>query len=277
MDAVTTPRRRVRACFLAGPAAALSAAALSVALTGCDAARPAAASTPAAASSAAVAPADATTAATPTPALADLAQRVGAAVAAATSVHVDATGAGLPIVGAGGPVSGTVALTAGRPTAADLHAGSASLRWVDGVGYLSRPGADPARPWTRLDPGSSDPVVATLGRALAGLTQGTAAPDLTALIGAASGLRPLGASTVDGTPVTGWSLEVDPAALAAALGTPGAGGSASRGPVTVTAYLDGSDRPVRVQADPPAGAVTVDLSAWDAPVDITAPPASQVR
>ena len=228
----------------------------------------------------AAAPAAATSSAA-APSLAGLAARVATAVAGARSVHLAGDLSNVSVLPVKvGAVEGDVALAGGKPTAADVTAGSFGLRYVDGSAWVDLPG-DAAKPWTALSPDSANPLVAAAATKLAGLQTSLAGIDPTALLGAASDLREAGPDDVDGTAATRYTFTVDATKLAAALGVDDDGGRAATvGSVPVQVWLDGSDLPVRITATPSvdgtASPVTFTLSAWNQPVTISAPDPSTV-
>jgi hypothetical protein len=256
-------------------AAALGVGASIVLLAGCGSATDGSGSS--AAQAGAARPAAATSAAAPS--ITDLATRVAAAVAGATSVHVTGSvpAAALPVPI--GEVDGDVALSSGKPTAAAVTAGKYALRYVDGTAWVTLPGADAAKPWTVVSPNSSNPVVAMAASKLGGLQDALNGLDPSKVLSAASDLEEVGPAQVGGAAATEYSFTVDPAALAGAFGVADSR-AAGLGPVPVQLWLDGSDRPVKLTANPTVKGektpVTVALSKWNAPVSIAAPDPSTV-
>jgi hypothetical protein len=145
----------------------------------------------------------------------------------------------------------------------------------------------PARPWMRVDRTSTDPVAKRLAALVTTLTD-SADPTLS-LHRYAATTRIAGAApdTVDGVPTVRYAIVVDLAKAAAQESDPTTKAQlqeqvrAGLSVVTSTLWLDALNRPVRseVRQVLPGGTLSLTGSYrdWGRPVEIDAPPASQVR
>lgn len=160
------------------------------------------------------------------------------------------------------------------------------------VTYLRLPppaGQNPSsRPWVRVDPRSTDPAAMRLA-ALAGQLTESADPTRT-LARYADATQISGATddVIDGDPAVRYTIVVDLAKAAAEQPDPARRAQleqqvkAGFTRVTSTLWVDAADRPVRSavrQELPGIGtlAITGSYRDWGRPVEISAPPASQVR
>jgi hypothetical protein len=159
---------------------------------------------------------------------------------------------------------------------------------LPGRAFLRVAGADPQRPWTRVDPGSTDPAARRLVAMVDSVTD-TADPtatlaryaDVTTIVEARD-------DVVEGDPVVRYTLAVDLARAAAVEPDVVARDRlqqqvrAGLGTVTSTLWIDPEGRPVRTAArqDLP-GVGTLDLLGsyrdWGRPVQIDPPPEALVQ
>lgn len=209
-----------------------------------------------------------------------LSSTLKAGVGKLASAHFVITGtvSGQPLTGSGdqkvdnGTLTGLQA-QAKLPVVGDVGiVVDATKRYVK----VPPPLATAARPWVRVTADSKNLVV----KQFAGLLDAAlAAGDLGGLADladAATSTRKVGSDPVDGTPATRYAIVVDPAKL------PDKAASVALGTATIPVdlWVDAQDRPLRVHAKLAVVGqpveVTVTFSKYDAPVTITAPPASQI-
>lgn len=140
--------------------------------------------------------------------------------------------------------------------------------------------ANTAKPYVLVSPTSSDAQIRALAQSLQSST--TAAPLETTgvFVSSARSLRDLGRVTVNGVRTTRYAIVIDPSKLPADFPQKATIVSSGTTSIPLDLYVDSQDRPVRVVEHVTVGATTVDStfsqSNFNAPVTITAPPASEV-
>ncbi len=244
-------------------------------------------STPGRASSAAT---SASTPAQPAPAgssaaagASGLAYRLHRAVAGLTSDHLVFT-----TTSAGQTVAGTAdqKLSGGQTTAYRLieslpQGGSLTLIKAGGHTYAKLPnGSSDGKPYVLLSTTSSDPQVRNLAQGLQSTDAAQSLQTTGVFISSARSVRDVGPATVGGVRATRYAIVIDPSRLPAGFPDKAAIVSSGLTAIPLDLYIDGSDRPVRTVEHLTVGGRTVSsttvLSRFNAPVSITAPPASQV-
>jgi hypothetical protein len=261
---------------------ALSALALvcTVGLTACTSSSAKPSRTGTTTSAAAAAPASGGRAVAPS----TLATTLQRGLATATSAHlaVSTVLAGQTLQGAG-----DVALARGVIARADLRqalpSGLGSIRIVV-VGartYAELPSALNTRsgkPWVLLAPDSKSIVVSQLASTVQPVLAVASPASLVAFARAASSARDLGPGTAGGVATTHYRVVVDGSKLPASVPSSITAGGKSSIPIDM--YLDSAGRPRQVSGtfsiSGQSVTPTIVLSAYDAPVSITAPPAGQV-
>ena len=133
------------------------------------------------------------------------------------------------------------------------------------------------KPWTAITADSSNPVVAQLASFVDTALTAASLDNLAHVAGAASSVRDLGAATVGGVAATHFRVQVDPTRLPSSLAGKAGLGTAS---IPAEIWVDAKGRPVQVRValkvSGSATDTTIGFSRFDAPVTVTAPPASQV-
>jgi hypothetical protein len=207
----------------------------------------------------------------------NFASELTAAQTAAGSAHIEAT------IGASGQTGKMVAdvdgLGNGDNLAMDLSLDIAGQQLkmvlVDKAFYIQGAGisSDPAKPWVKID--ISDP-----NNPFAQLFDASNPANFTAYLEGVTGFQDKGIETVDGVEARHYSVTVDTAKMLAAnpafkgqdvssLGLPDE--------VTSEVYVNGDNLPVEISvAMGSAGSFEAHFSKYGEPVDVKAPPASQV-
>ena len=213
---------------------------------------------------------------------AELAQRLTNGVAPLTSAHfaiVARTGSD-PLTGSGDETldNGTLAALRARATLPG-GLGDVALVTVGGTNYAKLPAGlgNAQKPWTLLTPGAGNAIVAQLSSFVDVALIAASLGNLPAVAGAATSVRDLGRVDVNGTPTTHYALVVDPAKLPGGAAARSGLGSA---PIPADMFLDERGRPLRIRATLTLlgqdADTTFTFSEFDAPVTITAPPASLI-
>lgn len=260
--------RALRAAAL--PAAVLAA---SVALTACSHSSPSASGGSATSGATSTSPTS-----TPAAQAAPLAAALRHGLAGVTSAHLDVRASGLlgTAVGSIEVRRGTVTasdlvLTTGGSKARVITVGSTSYAHLDGGRQLS------GKPWVRVSSTSTNEFVRGLAGNLQLVRSVTSLGEVADLFGTATSVTPAGSATVDGVRTTHDKVILDSAAQGSGGRLQGLFGSGS---VPIDLWTDAQHRPVRVVAHLRLGgstlAVTVDITKYDVPVTITAPPADLV-
>ncbi|HEX2894610.1 MAG TPA: LppX_LprAFG lipoprotein [Marmoricola sp.] len=151
----------------------------------------------------------------------------------------------------------------------DMGSSKAVVIMVDKVLYLQQSAGGKFR---KID--ASDPAMGSL---LSGMSSFGPESSIGAMKGAVKSVEKVGTSTVDGAQVDKYQVTVDSASIAKTLGS-GAGAAAGQLPKTVTydLYVDHDHLMRRIDMTVANQHITMVVSKWGEPVDITAPPASQV-
>lgn len=213
-----------------------------------------------------------------------LASTLQRGLATATSAHlaVSTVLAGQPLTGAG-----DVVLARGVIARADLRqslpSGLGSIRIVvlGTKTYAELPSALTTRsdkPWVLLAPDSKSLVVSQLASTVQPVLAVASPASLVTFARAASSVRDLGPGTAGGVATTRYRVVVDAAKLPPSV--PRSITAGGRSSIPIELYLDSTGRPRQVSGTFSISGQTVTptivLSAYDAPVSITAPPADQV-
>lgn len=208
----------------------------------------------------------------PTVAVAPLARKVVAALQTITSAHLSIHGGVLL-----GSVTGNAQFSHGNATASDLtvtQGGSTTRVVTVGATSYAKIGSG-SKPWTKLGSASGKPS-AGLAETLSLVRTLGSLNNLAELVSLSS------AATDEGATAAGheYAIELDPAK---AKGTAFASIMQLAGdtPIPVILDLDSKNRPTHVQVTFRIGgqsfAVTADITGYNVPVQIAAPPASEVN
>jgi hypothetical protein len=208
-----------------------------------------------------------------------LAQHLDAALNQLTSAHLDVDAGGL-----GGKSTADVALSGGHATASDVHLTEQGQPveeiTVGGTSYVKVPGASGGKPWVQVSPTSGNPIAKALatGISVAGLTSSLGI--VTDLVRSSSDLAVTGREQVGGGAATHYTMKLNPKRATGSSQLTGLLAVLGSSPVPVDLWLDGKDRPVKFTIHVSLGGValpvTVQVSRFDAPVSIAAPPAGQI-
>jgi hypothetical protein len=207
------------------------------------------------------------------------------AIAGITSAHIslDVDAAGQKVSGAGDEK-----LSAGKLVAMDITeqlpggAGSLQLIIVGGKTYAKLPPSlnKSGKPYVLVTQDSSNATVRALAGSLNSALSSASIGSVGAFITAAKTVKLVGTGTVNGVKATHYSVVVDISKLPADL--PGKDALASSGLKTLPLdlYVDDQGRPVRVNEDFKVQgqevSSNVTVTNYNNPVNVTAPPASQV-
>jgi hypothetical protein len=207
------------------------------------------------------------------------------AIAGITSAHIalDVNAAGQKVSGVGDEK-----LSAGKLVAMDiteqLPGGSGSLQLiiVDGKTYAKLPASlnKSGKPYVLVSGNSSNATVRALAGSLDSALSSASIGSVGAFITAAKTVKLVGSDTINGVKATHYSVVVDISKLPADL--PGKDALASSGlkSLPLDLYIDDQGRPVRVNEDFKVQgqevSSNVTVTDYNKPVNITAPPASQV-
>lgn len=210
-----------------------------------------------------------------------LAAKLGKSLKALTAAHLDIDAGSL-----GGKSTADVTLDNGHATATDVKlsesAGQIDVVTVDGKSYAKVPaGASKSgKPWVLVSSDSTNPLVQTISPALSVTGIITSLSVVSGLVDSASDVQDHGSASVDGVPTTHYTMKVDPNKSTGNSELDGMLRSLGGTKIPVDLWLDGQARPVKFVLDIALGSskfpVTVDVSKLDAPLTITAPPASEV-
>jgi hypothetical protein len=210
-----------------------------------------------------------------------LADRVGAALNALTSVHLDIDAGGL-----GGKSTADIKLQNGHATATDAHltenGQQVEMITIGGTSYAKLPaGSNPSgKPWLEIGSDSTNPMINSLTSGLNIAAMASSLSVVTALMRGSTGLQNKGADSVNGVSATHYVMQLDPKKKTGNAQLDGLLSSLGGSNLPLDFWLDSSDRPVKFVIHASfAGTslpVTVQASKFDAPLSISAPPASQV-
>jgi hypothetical protein len=204
-----------------------------------------------------------------------VAARMRAGLAGVTSAHLVINAGGL-----GGTSSGDVTYSNGQATASRLTlnaGGNATIVTVGDTSFAKLPAGrnTTGKPWVVVSPDSSNEFVRALSSQVALIKAATSLPAIAAAVGTATSI------TAKGTTPQGhaYALQLDPAKISDAnLGA--ALRALGESPIPVTLLLDRSGRPTQIKIAVTLGSssfpIVIDVSRFDAPLKITAPPDDQV-
>ncbi len=211
---------------------------------------------------------------------ASFAGRLDTALNALTSAHLDVDAGAF-----GGKSTADVALKDGHATAIDVHLTSGGqqveLITVGGTSYAKLSGtASSAKPWQIVSASSKNPVIQGLATGVNVATMTSSLSVIAGLVRSSSDLHSLGSEQVDGVATTHYTMKLDPTKKTGNAQLDGLLSSLGSTKIPVDLWLDSDNRPVKFIIHVALGGtdfpVTADVSKFDAPVSITAPPASQV-
>lgn len=142
---------------------------------------------------------------------------------------------------------------------------------LDGVLYLQQTAGGK---YVRID--KSDPAMGNLVSMMSGFSPESG---ITAMKGAIKQVRYVGTDTIDGDSVSRYKVAVNTSAAAAQLGSLGSSLGSAHLPKTLKydLYVDDQHLMRRMVMTVAGQHLTIEDSAWGKPVDIQAPPASQVQ
>lgn len=152
----------------------------------------------------------------------------------------------------------------------DMGSMKAVVIMVDHVLYLQQTAGGKYR---KID--ASDPAMGSL---LSGMQSFGPESSIGAMKGAVLKVEPAGTDTVDGDKVDKYQVTVDSASIAKTLGSGAGAGAAADLPKTVTydLYVDHDHLMRRIDMTVAKQHINMVVSKWGEPVDIAAPPASQI-
>lgn len=136
------------------------------------------------------------------------------------------------------------------------------------------------KPWVVIRSDSTNSVIQSLSQSISQTQASASIGATTAFVTAARSVTNKGAENVDGVDTTHYAIDVDPTKLPA--DNPGKAAAAQAGltSIPVDLYVDSQGRPVKVSENftvqGQAVSVDIDVSKYDQPVNIVAPPADQV-
>ena len=148
----------------------------------------------------------------------------------------------------------------------DMGPSKASVVMVGGTMYLQQTAGGK---YQKID--ASDPALAGL---LDSMSSFGPESSISAMKGAVEKVEYAGTATVEGDKVDKYHVTVDSGSIAGALGA-GAGADLPKS-VTYDLYVDASHLVRRIEIDVAKQQITMTVSRWGEPVDIEAPPASQI-
>jgi hypothetical protein len=213
-------------------------------------------------------------------AAAQLADKVQHGVAGLTSAHLQVLAGAL-----GGNIAGDVNFADGHTTASDMTldqgGGPVEVITVNGTSYAKLPTSQntSGKPWVQVKTDSSNEFVRALAGTLTLTTAATSLGALTGLLGTAvTSVKHIGPEPLAGVQADHYLVTVDPkkatGELASVLSVAGTK------PLPVDLWIDSQGRPLQIKIAVPFGRsslpLLVKVSKLNAPVHISAPPASQV-
>jgi hypothetical protein len=161
-------------------------------------------------------------------------------------------------------------------------AGSLQLIIADGKTYAKLPSSiNPSdKPWVLITSDSTNPTIQQLSTSISQTQESASIGSTTAFVTAAKSVENKGTEDVNGEPATHYSVVVDTTKLPADNTGKEALIQAGVTSLPVELYIDSQGRPVKLtenfSAQGQAISTEVDLSKYDQPVTIEAPPADQV-
>jgi len=182
---------------------------------------------------------------------------------------------------------GDETLSGGKVTALDLteqvSGMSIGMRIVGTAIFAKLPasaGGSTAKPWTRLDPNSSNATLKQLAQSLTSAASSSSVSNYGKFAQVATSAKDLGPGSVAGTSAEHYRLVIDPAKLAQVDASVGALAEAGISTIPVDLWLDSENRPVQflmnLSVQGQSVSTKVAMSNFDKPVTITAPPADQI-
>jgi hypothetical protein len=149
----------------------------------------------------------------------------------------------------------------------DMGATKAVVILVDGVVYMQQ---SAGTKFTKID--KNTPGMGSIVEQMSGLS-----PDgsIAAMRGALKKVEYAGTDTIDGAKVSRYRVTADTSAMAATLGSAAQGADLPK-TVTYTLYVDGDNLMRRIDMTIADQDIQMLVSNWGKPVDIAAPPASQI-
>ncbi len=204
-----------------------------------------------------------------------VAGRMRSGMARVTSAHLVIDAGGL-----GGKSSGDVTYSNGQATASRLTVnagGAATIVTVGGTSYAKLPAGrnTTGKPWVVVSADSSNEFVRALSSQVSLTKAATSLPAIADAVGTASSM------TDKGTTANGhaYALKLDPGKIT----DPNLGGALrdlGENPIPVALVLDTSSRPTQIRIDVKLGSssfpIVIDVSRFNAPLTIAAPPQDQV-
>lgn len=190
-----------------------------------------------------------------------------------------------------GPVSmtatGDETMTHGELDGMDMQmqipsTGDMRIRLVGDKIYAQLPAsiAPSEKPWTLLDPASSNPQIAQFASSMSSIKSQTSAEQFKVFADAAKQISDQGAETVDGAQVTKYKITVDVSKVPTEESNLAAMESAGIDTLPLYVYLDQQNRPVKLTLDLSVQGqkvhMTMAMSKFNEPTTIAAPPAADV-
>jgi hypothetical protein len=210
-----------------------------------------------------------------------LAARLDTALNSLTSAHLDIDAGAL-----GGKSTADVQLAEGRSTATDVHLTQSGQQvevvTVGGTGYAKIPAAanDSGKPWVTVDADSRNAIAESLATTVSVSDVTTSLSVVSGLVRSATDVREVGSDQAAGVDATRYTMKLNPQKGTGNSTLDGLLKTLGSSSIPVDLWLDGSDRPVKFTLHIALGStalpVTVAISRFDAPLSITAPPASEV-
>ncbi|MEH3032758.1 MAG: hypothetical protein PGN07_01640 [Aeromicrobium erythreum] len=193
--------------------------------------------------------------------------------ASTTHVTMKIKAAGQDLSGEGDVKAGSSPKDTAMSMSLDLGSQKGEMRLVDEVFYMNF-GSLTGNKFAKIDLNDSSNPFAQQYRSIVKNVDPSA--QLGQLEKAVTKFEQKGAATtIDGTKATPYEVTVDTAKLGEALGAPGATTGVPK-QLVYTIYIGEDKLPRRVQATVSGTSISMDYSKWGEPVDIAAPPASQV-
>lgn len=205
-------------------------------------------------------------------------------LASTRSAHIELkiSAAGQAITG-----SGDEKLTDGKLSAMNMteelgSVGSLQLIIVGDKVYVKLPSSlnKSGKPWQLVTANSSNPVLKQLATTLSSIRNSASLGSTAAFAAAAKSVTPKGSEQTNGTTATHYSVVVDVTKLPASYPGKTTLVQAGLNKLPVELWIDSKGRPVKVTEELAVQgqrvSTEIDVSKYNAPVTISAPPASQV-
>jgi len=149
----------------------------------------------------------------------------------------------------------------------DMGSTKAAVIMVGGAMYMQQSAGGK---YVKID--SNDPA---MGGLLDQMSSFGPESSVAAMRGAVQDVQYAGSATVDGAKVDKYDVTVDSSAIAKTLGSAAAGADLPK-TLTYVLYVDGNHLMRRIEMNVAKQDITMTVSDWGKPVDISAPPASQL-